>query len=90
MKKESKPEIRQYLKPTIAPFLKIKLGYRFALKEKEVVEFIKQIEETEEFQELLRLKIIQRCPISYSHISIKPLSDYDYKDELFLPLVSLS
>ncbi|MCS7231934.1 MAG: PCI domain-containing protein, partial [Elusimicrobiota bacterium] len=25
-----------------------------------------------------------------SHISIKPLSDYDYKDELFLPLVSLS
>ncbi|MEN3013115.1 MAG: hypothetical protein ABDH23_00655 [Endomicrobiia bacterium] len=81
MKKEIKLNINQQLKPSVLPFLKIKLTGKLSLKEEEVVSLIKQIEETDDFQKLLELKIIKRTPFPSFHVSIKPL--YEYKEDLF-------
>lgn len=83
MKKEINLKLNQRLKTKLTTFLKVNLSNKLSLKEKEVVDLIQNLEETDEFQKLLELRIIKRNPTFPSRFSIRPFCEYI--DNVFSP-----
>lgn len=76
MKKELNLNLNQRIKNQLKTFLKINLSNKFSLKENELIDLIQNLEETDIFQNLLKLKIIKRNPYFSSRFHIMPFCEY--------------
>lgn len=73
-------QLQPSVKLVIKPYLVVKLAQHLSLKEEEIVELSAKIEQSEEFQKLLQLKIIKRKPF-LPFFSLK--ENYEYREEIY-------
>lgn len=74
-------QLQPSLKLIVKPYLVVKLAQQLSLKEEEIVKLYSKIEQSEEFQKLVQLKIISRKPF-IPYFSVKE-ENYEYREELF-------
>jgi len=73
-------KLKPVVKLQLKPYLVVKLSQYLSLREENVVREILEIEQEEEFQKLVSLKIISRRP--FQRISFLNKENYEYFDEI--------